>query len=46
MPEAKVMDEYPLTIKIANEARLNINLSAEQLKDLAQQVAEILRSQK
>jgi hypothetical protein len=37
------MDEHPLTISINSEARLNINLSDEQLKEVARQVAEILK---
>jgi len=40
------MDEHPLTITLDTEARLNINLSDEQLKEVARQVAEILKGEK
>lgn len=40
------MAETPLTIRIDNDSRLNINLSEEQMKDLAQQVAKILMGKK
>ena len=36
------MDEIPLSIQFDGNSRLNINLSEEQMKDLAQQVAKIL----
>jgi len=39
------MDEHPLTITINDTARLNINLSDEQLKEVARQVAEILKGE-
>lgn len=37
------MNETPFTIKIDETERLLISLSEEQMKDLAQQVAEILK---
>jgi hypothetical protein len=39
------MDEHPLTITVDSSARLNINLSDEQLKEVARQVAEILKEE-
>jgi hypothetical protein len=38
------MDEHPLTITVGT-GRLNINLSDEQLKEVARQVAEILKGE-
>jgi len=39
------MDEHPLSITIAEVGRLHINLSDEQLKEVARQVAEILKGE-
>jgi hypothetical protein len=38
----KPMDEIPVSIKIDDQCRLMVSLSAEQMEDLAQQVAKIL----